>query len=97
MLCCAKLFQLCLTFCDPMDCSPPDASVHGFSRQEYYSGLPFPSPGDLLDLGIEPQSLMSYASTGRYFASSATWKGHIINSVQFSRSVVSDSLRPHES
>ena len=26
----------------------------GFSRQEYWSGLPFPSPGDLPDLGIEP-------------------------------------------
>ena len=30
----------------------------GFSRQEYWSGLPFLSPGDLLDLGIEPTSLM---------------------------------------
>ena len=28
----------------------------GFSRQEYWSGFPFPSPGDLLDLGIEPGS-----------------------------------------
>ena len=27
-----------------------------FSRQEYYSGLPFPSPGDLPDLGMEPRS-----------------------------------------
>ena len=26
---CAKLLQLCLTLCDPMDCSPPDSSVHG--------------------------------------------------------------------
>ena len=40
--------QLCLTFWDPMDCSPPGSSVHGiFSRQEYWSGLPFPSPGYL--------------------------------------------------
>ena len=29
----------------------------GFSRQEYWSGLPFPPPGDLPDLGIEPMSL----------------------------------------
>ena len=29
----------------------------GFSRQEYWSGLPFPSPGDLPDPGIEPRSL----------------------------------------
>ena len=33
----------------------------GFSRQEYWSGLPFPSPGDLLDPGVEPTSLMSPA------------------------------------
>ena len=32
--------------CDPMDCSPPGSSDHGFSRQEYWSGLPVPSPGD---------------------------------------------------
>ena len=40
--------QLSLTLCDPMDCSPPDSSSsRGFFRQEYWSGLPFPSPGDL--------------------------------------------------
>ena len=39
-----------------MDCSPPGSSVHGFSGQEYWSGLPFPSPGDLPDSGIEPRS-----------------------------------------
>ena len=38
----------------------------GFSRQEYGSGLPFPSPGDLLDPGIEP---MSPALAGRFFTS----------------------------
>ena len=37
--------KLCLTLCDPKDCSPPGSSVHRFSRQEYWSGLPFPSPG----------------------------------------------------
>ena len=42
--------------CDPMDCSPPGSSVHGFSRQEYWSGLPFPSPGDLPKPGIEHNS-----------------------------------------
>ena len=40
----AKLLQSSLTLCDPMDSSPPGSSVHGFSRQEYWSGLPFPSP-----------------------------------------------------
>jgi len=37
-----------------------------FSRQEYWSGLTFPSPGDLLDSGIEPASLMSPALAGRF-------------------------------
>ena len=39
----------------------------GFSRQEYWSGLPFPSPGDLSDPGIEPTHLMSPALTGGFF------------------------------
>ena len=48
--------QLCLTLCHPMDCSPPDSSVLGFSRQEYWSGLPFLSPGDLSNPGMELRS-----------------------------------------
>ena len=43
----------------------------GFPRQEYWSGLPFPSPGDLPDPGIEP---MSPALAGRFFTTSATWE-----------------------
>jgi len=39
-----------------MDWSPPGSSVGGFPRQEYWSGLPFPSPGDLPDPGIKPRS-----------------------------------------
>ena len=41
---CVLVAQSCLTLCDLMDCSPPGSSVHEFSRQEYWSGLPFPSP-----------------------------------------------------
>ena len=48
--------ELCPTLCDPMDCNPPGSSVMGFPRQEYWSGLPFPSPGDFSDPGIEPAS-----------------------------------------
>ena len=44
--------QVCLTFCDSMD--PPGSSVHGISRQECWSGLPFPPSGDLPDPGTEP-------------------------------------------
>ena len=47
--------QSCLTLYDPMDCSPPDYSLSvGFSRQEYWNGLPFPSPGYLPNPGTEP-------------------------------------------
>ena len=39
----------------------------GFSRQEYWSGLPFPSPGDLPDPGTEPTSLLSPSLAGGFF------------------------------
>ena len=52
---CAKLLQSCPTLCDLMGCSPPGLSM-GFCRQEYWSGLPAPSSGDLPDIGIEPES-----------------------------------------
>ena len=45
-----------------------------FSRQEYWSGLPSPSPGDLLNPGKEPGFLTSPASAGRFFTSSVTWE-----------------------
>ena len=56
--------QSCPTLCDPMDCSPPGSSVMDFSRQEYWSGLPSPSPGALPDSGIEPAS--SGSPVGRW-------------------------------
>ena len=46
----------------------------GFSRQEYWSGLPCPPPGDLPDLGIEPTSLKSPALAHGFFITSATWE-----------------------
>ena len=45
--------QSCLTLCDPMDYSPLGSSVHGILRQEYWSGLLLPSPGDLPNPRIE--------------------------------------------
>ena len=44
-----------------------------FSRQEHWSGLPCPPPGDPLEPGIEPASLMSLTLAGRFFTTSATW------------------------
>ena len=49
------LFSHCvLFFCDPMHCSPPGCPVHGISRVRIL--VPFPSPGDLPDSGIKPES-----------------------------------------
>ena len=46
----------------------------GFIRQEYWSGLPFPTPGDLPDPGSEPASPVSPALAGRFFTISASWE-----------------------
>ena len=51
----SEVAQLYPTICDPMDCSQAPPSM-GFSRQGCWSGLAFPSPGDLPDPGIEPGS-----------------------------------------
>ena len=47
----------------------------GFSRQEYCSGLPCPSPGDLPNLGIKPTSS---ALAGGYFTTSTTWEASVL-------------------
>jgi len=44
----------------------------GFSRQEYWGGLPFPSPEDLPYPGMEPVSLVSSTLTGEFFTTDAT-------------------------
>ena len=48
--------QLCPTLWDLKDYSLPASSVHVISQQEYWSGLPFPPPGNIPDPGIEPAS-----------------------------------------
>ena len=48
----------------------------GFSRQEYWRGLPCPPPEDLPDPGIELLSLTSPVLAGRFFTTSATWEAH---------------------
>ena len=59
--------QWCPTLCDPLDCCPRGSSVRGISRQEHWSGLPRPPPGDLPDPGIEPASLVPPALAGGLF------------------------------
>ena len=71
--------QSYLTLCDTIDCSPSGSSVHGiFSRLEYWSGLPFPPPGDLPDPGIKPMSpaLASGFFTTELPGKPVTWAGY---------------------
>ena len=80
---CAKLFQSWPTLCDPMGCSCQAPLSMGFSRQEYWSGLPYPPPGDLANPRIKS---WSPALAGRFFTTSATWEAQkglqeIINEV----------------
>ena len=71
----------CVTHCGHRDCSPSGSSVHGifqtrileFFRRKYWNWLPFPTPGDLLDPGVEPMSLASLALAGRFFTQSHLW------------------------
>ena len=55
----------------------------GFSRQENWSGLPCPPPGDLPDSGIELASLTPFSLAGGFFATSATWEAHIYTYIQY--------------
>ena len=50
------VWSLCLTFLQPMDCSPPGSSVHGISPRQILDGLPIPSSGNPFDPGIKPLS-----------------------------------------
>ena len=84
---CAKSLQSCLTLCNPVDWGLPGFSVHSISRQEYWSGLPFPSPGDLRDPVIKPVCLMSPKLAGQFFTTGATC-------LRITHSVMSDSATP---
>ena len=58
---CVRLFET------PMDCTHQAPLSMRFSRQGYWSGLPFPPPEDLLDSGIKPVSPVSPALAGRFY------------------------------
>ena len=61
-----------------MDSSPPGSSVQEIFRREYWSGLPFPTPGDLPDSGIESESLESAALAGRFFTTAPPQKPMVV-------------------
>ena len=70
-----KSLQLCPTFCDPIYYGAVRSPLPmGFSRQEYWSGLPCPPPMYLPDPGIEPTSIRSPALAGGFFTTSTTWE-----------------------
>ena len=66
--------QLCLTLCNPMDCSRQAPLSRGFFRQEYLRGLTFPPPWDLPDPEIELVSLVSLALQQNYLPSEPSRK-----------------------
>ena len=78
--------NLCSTLCDPMDCSCQAPLSMEFCKQEYWSGLLFPPPGDLPDPGIEPTFLVSPALAGGFFATMLLGKlyKYIDRSIQYS-------------
>ena len=82
--------QSCLMFCDPMNHNPQAPWSMEFSRQEYWSGLPFPSPRDIPDPGFKPGSFALPADSlseaqGRpkqsYHATCNTTTSFILNNV----------------
>ena len=59
----SEVAQSCPTLYDPMDCSLSGPSFYGIFQEEYWSGLPFPSPWGLPDPGIEPRYPALWADT----------------------------------
>ena len=59
----SEVAQSCPTLCDPMDCVHQTPQSMEFSRQEYWSGVPFSSPGDLPNPGIKPGSPALHADS----------------------------------
>ena len=72
--------QLCLSLCDPRDCSLPGSSVHRFPRKGYWSGSPFLPPGDLPDPRIEPVSPGCPASAGRFLPTQSP--GNLVGNIE---------------
>ena len=69
--CVCSVAQSCPILCDPHGLGPPQAPLSmGFSRQEYWSVFPFPTPEDLPNPGTEPASLVSLVLEGGFFIDS---------------------------
>ena len=71
---CVSVLSRVQVFATPQTVAHQAPLSMGFPRQEYWSVLPFPPPGDLPDPGIEPSSLVSPALVGGFFTNCATWE-----------------------
>ena len=80
--------QSCPTLSTPLTIARQAPLSVGFSRQENWSGLPLPPPGDLPDPGIEPVSLAALALAGGFFTTSTTWETPISKILLFYRVVI---------
>ena len=87
-LSCVQVFEALWTIA----CQAPLSM--GVPRQEHWNGLFFPTPGNLPDPGMEPESLASPALAGGLFTTSCHLESPDWLSVQFSRPVVSESATP---
>ena len=72
-----RAHSLGLMLCGPTDCRLPGSLPMEFSRQEYWSRLPFPTPGDLSNPEMELVSLVSPALAGGFITINATWEAHV--------------------
>ena len=77
-VCVLSRFSCVGLFVTPWTVAHQASLSKGFSRKVYWSGLPCPPPGDLPNLGITPNSLMSPALAGSFFTTSATWEAHSV-------------------
>ena len=91
--------QLCRTLCDPMDCwgrptGPPRIlSPWGFSRQECWSELPWPPPGDLSYQETEPMSAWSLPQAGSSTRDTWEWLVSFTNSVDKHLSKLQEAVK----
>ena len=74
LMCMLSLFSRVWLFVTPWTIAYQAPLSVGFSRQEYWSGLPCPPPGDLPNPGIEPTAFMSPSLVGGFFTASTTWE-----------------------
>ena len=66
--------ELCLTLCDPMDCSPPGSSVHGIFQARILQWVAMSYSRESSQHRIEPTSAVSPALRGRFFNHCTTWE-----------------------